>query len=167
MPEAKYLFHPEDSAPSLSLGGQNVDYKVGSRVTEGRLAIVEQPLAPGRLVPPHLHRGEDELSYVLEGEIGCRIGDQEGSATQGCYIWKPRGMGHALWNASSRWAKIIEIITPGGFEEYFKELAELAKLPGGPHMERRADIGSRYNIEYLPEWASGLMNRYDVRLPGQ
>lgn len=167
MSKPMYVFRPEDPADLLSLGGQDVSYKVRSTATEGRIAIVEQPLAPARLVPPHLHHDQDELSYVLEGEVGYRIGDEEASAGQGCYIWKPRKVAHTLWNASSRWANIIEIIIPGGFEEYYKALAELAKEPGGPHMEKRAALGSRYNLEYLPDWAPELMRRHNVRLPGQ
>jgi quercetin dioxygenase-like cupin family protein len=167
MTRSPFLFRPEDSAPPLWLGGQGVDYKIEAADTEGRIAIVEQPLEAGRLVPPHRHHVEDELSYVLDGEIGYRVGDEEGVARKGCYLWKPRGIPHTIWNGTEQAALVLEIITPAGFEAYYRELAELAKHPGGPHLETRAELGRRYQLEYLPEWAPELMNRHDVRLPGQ
>jgi hypothetical protein len=43
----------------------------------------------------------------------------------GGYITKPRGHTHAMWNAGSEPGRIIEIIAPGGFENYFRDLGEL------------------------------------------
>jgi quercetin dioxygenase-like cupin family protein len=168
MPEPKFIFHPDESVSEfVDLGGQGVDFKVHAEHTEGRVSIVEHPIEPGRLVPAHCHHNEDELSYVLEGEIGVKIGDFEGSAGPGCYIWKPRNIGHTVWNATSKWVKVIEIIVPGGFEKFFKEVAEFSKLPGAPHIERRRELGKKYNLEYLPEWAPELMKRYNLKLLGQ
>src|SRR5687767_5384010 len=69
---------------SVWLGGVGVDFKIPDEMTGGAFAIVEHPLDPGRLIPPHIHYREDELSYVLSGEIGVRIGDRD-------YVW--RGLG--------------------------------------------------------------------------
>jgi uncharacterized cupin superfamily protein len=46
----------------------------------------------------HVHWGEDELSYVLEGELEARVGDQEVVATAGSIILKPKGVPHCFWN---------------------------------------------------------------------
>lgn len=167
MSKSSYVHGPNEGPPELWLGGQGVDYMVRSSDTESRIAIVEQPLEPGRMVPPHQHHDEDELSYVLEGEIGYRIGDEEGVAPRGSYVWKPRNLTHTIWNATDRWVNVIEIIIPGGFEEYYREIARLSEKPGGPHMDERAALGRKYNIEYFPEWAPELMDRHGVRLPGK
>jgi hypothetical protein len=49
----------------------------------------------------------------------------------GGFITKPRGQMHAMWNATDVPGRIIEIITPGGFENYFRELGELL----APHLD--------------------------------
>src|SRR5215213_6457970 len=62
---------------SVSLGGVGVDFKIPAEVTGGAFSVVEHPLDPGRLIPPHIHYREDELSYVVRGRIGVRIGDRD------------------------------------------------------------------------------------------
>ena len=58
---------------SVDLGGMGVEFKIRGEQTGGLLAVVEHPIEPGRLVPPHIHEREDDYSYVLEGEVGARI----------------------------------------------------------------------------------------------
>src|SRR5919108_581525 len=72
-------------------GPVGVIEKVHGRRTNGVISIVEHPVTPGVLVPPHVHTDFDEWSYVLEGRVGARIGDDEFTAGPGSYILKPRG----------------------------------------------------------------------------
>jgi len=58
-------------------------YKVMPEDTGGVLAVVEHPMEPKRLVRPHTHAREDEISYIVEGEFGLRIGDKELAAKKG------------------------------------------------------------------------------------
>jgi mannose-6-phosphate isomerase-like protein (cupin superfamily) len=67
-------------------------------------------------VPPHLHTREDEYSIVTEGQIGFRSGDREVVLGPGGYITKPRGELHTMWNAGPEPARMIEVISPAGFE---------------------------------------------------
>ena len=101
--------------------GVDVIFKIGGEDTGGALSIVEHPFEVGALVPPHTHALEDEYSIVLEGEIGFRSNDQEVVLGAGGYIVKPRGEVHAMWNAGSTRARMIEVITPAGFERFFHE----------------------------------------------
>src|SRR5215213_10535070 len=112
------------------LGSIGVVFKLGSGDTGGAVAIVEHPFPVGALVPPHLHTREDEYSIVTAGEIGFRSGDREAVLGAGGYITKPRGEAHAMWNAGKVPARMIEVISPAGFENFFKELSEL--LSTGP-----------------------------------
>jgi quercetin dioxygenase-like cupin family protein len=84
---------------SVWLGGLAVAIKISSRQTGRAFSLVECTLERGRLVPPHVHTREDEYTYVLEGEIGIRIGDQIVQATAGCTVVKPRGIPHTFWDA--------------------------------------------------------------------
>src|SRR5436305_9081702 len=94
--------------------------------TGGAFAIVEHVIPPGiMLAVPHTHSREDEVSFVIEGEIGGIIGEQEFRAPQGAYVLKQRGIPHAVWNPGSEVARIAEIVSPAGFESFFAELNAL------------------------------------------
>jgi hypothetical protein len=64
---------------------------------------------------------------VTEGAIGFRSGDREAVLEAGGYITKPRGELHAMWNAGSTPARIIEIISPAGFENFFRDVVDSLK----------------------------------------
>jgi quercetin dioxygenase-like cupin family protein len=177
------------SAPKVTLvqpgGGDSVDipgfgavYKLYSRDNGGEVAIVEHPFAVGFLSAPHRHEREDEHSLVLEGEIGFRSDDAEVVLGPGGYITKPRGQVHAMWNAGTVPGRIVEVITPGGFEGYFRELAELlaGSQPGGQaepdaHMRLHesdafAKLAKKYHISYgSPPWLDGVIERYRLNPP--
>jgi len=160
MDVTKLVVKPGDGR-SVSLGGMGVVFKVSGADTGGAFAVVEHPIEPGRLVPPHVHLHEDESSYVLEGTIGARVGDQEVVAGPGSYLFKPRGLMHTFWNADPGPAGILEVIVPTGFEVYFVELAEA----GDPN--RRQELATKYGVTYSSDWVGGLISRYDLKLLGQ
>lgn len=132
----------------------------------GSISIVEHTFAPGRLVPPHRHTREDEISYVVEGELGFRSDDREVSLRAGGYIVKPRGEMHAMWNASSAPARMIEIISPAGFERYFVDLAEAIAAAGG--QRDPATIGlvaERYGLTFDFDAVPDLVGRHGLTSP--
>ncbi len=148
--------------PTGDLGAIGVQFKLWGRDTGGALSIVEHPFPVGALVPPHLHTHEDEYSIVLEGEIGFRSGDREVVLGAGGYITKPRGELHAMWNAGTVPARMIEIISPAGFEHFFREVAELA-ADGSATAERGAELVERYGLHFgEPDWLPGVIERYGL-----
>ena len=144
------------------LGDIGVHFKLWGEDTGGALAIVEHPFPVGALVAPHLHTREDEYSIVMEGEIGFRSGDREVVLGPGGYITKPRGELHAMWNAGAVPARMIEIITPAGFEHFFREVAEL--IAAGPAAaEQGAGLAERYGLQFgEPEWLPGIVERFGL-----
>ncbi|HEU4656518.1 MAG TPA: cupin domain-containing protein [Capillimicrobium sp.] len=154
---------------SVDLGGIGVDFKIPAEMTGGAFSIVEHPLEPGRLIPPHIHHKEHELSYVLRGEIGVRIGDQDYVAGPGSYVFKPRGIPHTFWNAGPEPAHLLEVIWPSGFERFFAELGELvATCPPEELPERRAALASEYDHYYVhEEWVPELKARYGLKMLGE
>ena len=112
-------------------------------------SLVEHPIAPRTLAgPSHVHRHEDEYSYVLEGEVGFEVGDDVFSAGAGQLVAKPRGIWHAFWNAGDVPARVLEVISPAGFERYFEELAQLIP-PIRPERDLAglAELQARYGLE--------------------
>lgn len=148
--------------------GLGVVWKLDTAHTNGMVAVVEHPFAVGALVPPHLHRREDEYSIVTEGRIGFRSGDHEVVLGAGGYITKPRDEVHAMWNAGDVPARMIEIISPGGFEGFFRELSELVAA-GPPTDEATLEIAERYGLEFAePSWLPEIIERYHLTpLPGE
>jgi len=147
------------------LGSIGVEFKLWGHDTGGALSVVEHPFPVGALVPPHLHTREDEYSIVTEGEIGFRSGDREVVLGPGGYITKPRRELHAMWNASGVPARMIEIISPAGFEHFFREVVEL--LAAGPVALRQgADLAERYGVQFgEPDWLPDLIARYGLTPP--
>ncbi|SNY74727.1 Cupin domain-containing protein [Paractinoplanes atraurantiacus] len=144
------------------LGDIGVHFKLWGEDTGGALAIVEHPFPVGALVAPHMHTREDEYSIVTEGEIGFRSGDREVVLGPGGYITKPRGELHAMWNAGAVPARMTEIITPAGFEHFFREVAEI--LAAGPAAAGQgADLAERYGLRFgEPDWLPGIIERFGL-----
>ena len=127
--------------------------------------MVEHPIAPGTLVLPHTHSREDEYSYVLEGEVGVRIGDQDFLAKAGDIIMKPRGVSHTFWNAGPQPARLLEIIAPAGFETFFEEMAHVLNAGGPPNQEQIDSITKKYEQTYQMEQIPELMAKYHLHDP--
>lgn len=130
----------------------------------GGFALVEHPIAPRTLAAPmHRHANEDEYSYVLEGRVGVQLGEETLEAGPGELVFKPRGQWHAFWNAGDQPARVLEIISPGGFERYFTEIAPL--LPPNreePDFAGLAEVQARYGLEMDPESIGPLMERHGL-----
>jgi Cupin domain len=118
-------------------------------------------------VLPHLHTREDEYSIVTEGEIGFRSGDREVVLGAGGYITKPRNEMHAMWNAGDVPARMIEVISPAGFENFFKEVSELL-TSGPPDMAEIATLAANYGLQFgEPPWLPDVISRYRLTPPLQ
>ena len=116
--------------------------------TGGQLSLVEHPLAPRALGSPvHTHRDEDEYSVVLEGVVGAQIAEQVIQAGPGTVLVKPRGVPHAFWNPTDQPARLLEVISPAGFEHYFSGLADILSGPQSPDTGLLAALASRYGLE--------------------
>jgi gentisate 1,2-dioxygenase len=108
---------------------------------------------------------EDEYSYVLEGRVGALLGDDVLIASPGDLVFKPRNQWHTFWNAGDEPARILEIISPAGFERFFDELVDLGGVTQAePHI--LADLCARYELEMDPESVPGLVERFQLRFPG-
>lgn len=147
------------------IGTIGVVFKLDAADTGGALSVVEHPFPVGSIVPPHVHTREDEFSIVTDGEIGFRSGDREVVLGAGGYITKPRGEVHTMWNAGSAPARMIEIISPAGFEGFFGEIADLISA-GPPPADQLARLADRYGLQFAqPGWLPDIVTRYNLTPP--
>ncbi len=150
-----------DQSESFDFGGLGVDWKIDGSDTDRRFSVVHHPIAPRALAAPlHYHHYEDEYSYVLEGTLGALLGDDVVEAGPGTWVFKPRKQWHTFWNAGETPCHIIEVISPAGFENYFREVAQ-----AWGDMERFAEINAKYSLEMDFESVPGLCERFGLTFP--
>ena len=141
-------------------------FKLLGADTGGTFAAVEHPIAPMTLAaPPHRHQNEDETSYVLEGNIAVEIGGRVIHASPGTLVFKPRGIFHTFWNEEDVPARILEIISPAGFEKYFEEVAVLAELGVPPDDSRRQALADKYHVVYDRSRVMEIAQKHHLALP--
>jgi mannose-6-phosphate isomerase-like protein (cupin superfamily) len=135
----------------VDLEAVGVRFLAWTEETGGGCSIVEHPIPPRTLVAPlHKHSREDEYSFVLEGRMGAQLGDDVVYADSGDFVFKPREQWHTFWNAGDGPCRILEIISPGGFEHLFDELAAAMAEPE-VDPARLMEIGERYGVEEDPD----------------
>jgi len=123
---APHLLGPHDGDVAGESGRQD-RFLIHSRDTDGRFALVEHTLGPRVLAAPmHRHTREDEYTFVLEGRVGAILGGREAVANAGDLLFKPRGEWHTFWNAGDAPARMLELISPAGLEELFRQLGDLS-----------------------------------------
>ena len=155
---------PADGAAGF-LGSIGVRFMLDGGETDQRFSLVEHPMAAKALAAPlHRHTNEDEYSFVLEGRMGALLGDEHLEAGPGDLVHKPRGQWHTFWNAGDEPCRILEIISPAGFEIFFAELVEL----GGVTQASPEQLGAlcqRFALEMDPNSVPDLIRRFDLRFP--
>jgi mannose-6-phosphate isomerase-like protein (cupin superfamily) len=146
------------------LGSIGVRFMIDGEEAGGGFSLVEHPMPPRALAAPlHRHNREDEYSYVLEGRMGALLGEEVLEADPGDLVFKPRNQWHTFWNAGEEPARILEIISPAGFERFFGELVELGGVAQADPEEMAALCG-RYELDIQPETVPGLLERFDLRM---
>ena len=160
--------HPQVIAPTE---GEHVQFgkalgtrrMLSSSATGSAFGLVEHDLPGGQLGSPvHTHEREDEYSYVLSGRLTAQVGEVVVEAGPGELIAKPRSIPHAFWNAGPEPVRFLEIISPGGFEEYFFEMAAPFNARD---MQAMGEIRERYRLDLRPETIPELLERYGLQPP--
>jgi mannose-6-phosphate isomerase-like protein (cupin superfamily) len=146
------------------LGSIGVRFLIDGSEADERFSLVEHPMSPRALAAPlHRHTREDEYSYVLEGRMGALLGDEVVEAGPGELVFKPRDQWHTFWNAGDEPCRILEIISPAGFEDFFHELSDMGGVTQVDD-ETLAELNERYGLEMRPETVPGLIERFGLRL---
>jgi mannose-6-phosphate isomerase-like protein (cupin superfamily) len=145
----------------FDFGGLGVHWKIEGAQTDQRFAVVHHPIAPRALAAPlHYHYNEDEYSFVLEGTLGALLGNEVMTAGPGAWVFKPRRQWHTFWNAGDTPCHIIEVISPAGFETYFREVAA-----AWGNLERFAEINRKYALDMDFDSVPRLCERFGLTFP--
>ena len=157
-PPGRAVALDSDAGARHIFGAFGVHWKIDSADSGGRFSVVHHPIAPRSLVAPlHRHHREDEYSYVLTGKLGTLLGEEVVTAGPGTWVFKPRGQWHTFWNAGDIPCEIIEIISPGGFEDFFRELTTAWGDP-----EQMSALGAKYELDFDFESVPKLCERFGL-----
>lgn len=127
--------------------------KVASDQTDGRMTVMEWVGPKGFGPPLHRHDLEDELFFIIEGEIRFSCGEAEAVHTAGALAWLPRGLPHQFQILSDT-ARALQVTTPGQFERFVAALGRPTADPVLPEPEEVdpghvAEVCARFSIEVL------------------
>ncbi len=154
---------PNDAREGF-LGSIGVRFMIDGPEAGERFSLVEHPMSPRALAAPlHLHTREDEYSYVLEVRMGALLGDEVVEAGPGDLVFKPRNQWHTFWNAGDEPCRILEIISPAGFERFFQELVDMGGVAEADP-EVFAQLRERYGLEMRPETVPELLERFGLQM---
>ena len=140
---------PADGGRPLNVLGIPMFIRVHGRDTGGIVAVVESHDVPGGGPPPHIHRREDETFQVLEGEYEWTVGDKTFFAGKNTTIFAPRDIPHTYRYLGQTPGRLMCVITPAGFEEFFEEIAALSP-DEQRNIPRVVEIAEKHGMEILP-----------------
>jgi mannose-6-phosphate isomerase-like protein (cupin superfamily) len=115
-------------------------------------SLVEWDAKAGSPSPPvHIHHETDEGFYVLEGKFGFQVDSVETHATPGTHVLVSKGHPHTFWNPGPAPARCLIVLSPPGFEAYFRELGPLLALVDSDEgaVEARRGLSAKYDIEVV------------------
>lgn len=134
---------PGEGMDSRSLGRHRI-LATGEQ-TGGAFTIWEEFVEPGWGPSLHVHHREDEVFHVLEGDLRLWCGEAVFEAGPGALVVLPRGVPHRFENVGAGQARMLVVCTPGGFDDFFRDLDA---IPGFTP----EDIGAaaaRYGLEFV------------------
>ncbi len=114
----------QDDGQPIELPGWSMRVKVTAADTQGRLTVLHGEMAAHLSGPlPHVHAGHDETFVVLAGRMRFRLGDRFHTAVPGETIYASRRIVHGFSNPHDEPARYVAILTPSGYEDYFRAVA--------------------------------------------
>ena len=100
--------------------------KATTEDTEGRLSLLEVSMTLD--IPRHMHATEDEVGYVLDGEVEIEFAGRAHPAAAGASFLLPHGVPHAIRRMSETPPRVLQISAPGGWENLVEDLIEAGPL---------------------------------------
>src|SRR4029078_7311716 len=140
---------PNNGGTKLNILGIPMVIRVYGRNTGGVVSAVESHDVPGGGPPPHIHHREDETFQVLEGDYEWTVGGKTFVAGKGTTLFAPRGVPHTYRYLGQTPGRLMCVITPAGFEEFFEQIGALTAQPQ-QDIPRVMEIATQFGLEILP-----------------
>jgi mannose-6-phosphate isomerase-like protein (cupin superfamily) len=157
LPESKQVFviKANEGKPYWMVGDLNT-VKLGSKETDGALAWLETVVVPDGGPPPHIHHREDELFYVLSGEVTFYADGEQRLAKAGTLIYIPKGTVHHFKNTGKDFARMITLYVGAGMEGFFDEVGVATSIDDttpaaftNERLEQFLSAAPKYGLEFI------------------
>ena|SRR5690242_16260823 len=141
--------------PVVKIGGLEIRYLMDGTVTGAGSGMFELTVHPGaRVPPPHSHRDNEEMVYVLEGCLRYSVDSETRDLRPGERMYTPKGSVHGFSNPNDETAKALIVLTPDIGAQYFRDIADAVSGPGGPDPSKVVAVMARYGLQLPPKTAS-------------
>lgn len=158
----------EDEGPLVRFGEAMTARTVLGTGSTPSFSVVEHLVAPKELAAPfHMHSREDEFTVVTHGRFGFLLGEEVFHAGPGELVRKPRNQWHTFWNAGDEPGRVLEIISPVGFEQYFHEIADCFPDDAPPDLDTMAQANAKYGLQMDFESLPDLIERFNLARPAE
>ena len=140
------IVKPEEALPLKAFG---LDLKVllTTEATGGAISVLMGWHKPGEGPSDHVHFGQEEMFFIVEGVYELTVGDQTTTAGPGTIVFIPRNVVHRFKNVGETTACMLDWSLPGGQDQYFKAIAELE--PGDDYADdKMAEIHKKFNTHF-------------------
>lgn len=148
----------------LTFGDILMNRVVRTADTPSQISVQEWTVQPHHLgAPPHTHQHEDEVFYMLEGQMTVMEDDSVMTVGAGSYVVLPRGRLHAFWNSHDAPARMLVILTPGQVEAYFDAAAHYAPTDGPHDLDGVMRVSREYGMEFRMDLLPEIMMTYGLQ----
>ena len=149
-PTPDVIVIPPEGGQTLAAFGSETVFKLLARDTAGTFCLAIASTPPGGGPPPHVHRKDDELFVVLEGQLTFFTAKGPVRAPTGSVVYAPRNAPHTFRNDGSSASRHLVLVLPSGFDEFYARSAEVFAAGGPPDRERLMAIAADYGYEFMP-----------------
>ena len=141
------IVRPEQ-VPTIKPFGIDVKVLLSTEATGGALvAVLLGWHKPGEGPPDHVHYGQEEIFFIVDGTYELTIGGQTSTVGPGTIVFLPRNTVHRFRNVGEKTACMLDWSLPGGQDHYFKAISELA-AGGGFTGEKAMDISKKFDTNF-------------------
>ncbi|SFS19013.1 cupin domain-containing protein [Yoonia litorea] len=127
--------------------GTRYKTSLASHATGGAISIVDSVSPPHSGPPRHVHHDADETFFVLSGDVTFWMEGETANVGPGGTMFVPRGKEHTFRVSSDVPSRHLVILTPGGFEGFFEEMAAgQFRIP--EEMAQIVEIAERYHLSF-------------------
>lgn len=159
-----FILVPSGEARSFRVVGDTYTFLAESEDTGGAYSLFEFVIPPGGTNPPHIHNRENEIFYILEGELTFYLQESEMVLKPGGFLHSPKGVPHYFKNDGKVPVKTLTLAIPGGLEKFFEEVGypvkdenESVPVTTEEQVKKMLEVAPKYGVEILPAPASAKM----------
>jgi quercetin dioxygenase-like cupin family protein len=137
---------PEQAQP-IKPFGLDMKILITAEATGGAVSVIMACHKPGEGPPDHVHFSQEEMFFIVEGTYEVTVGDQTSMAGPGTIVFIPRNVVHRFKNVGDTTARMLDWSLPGGQDQYFKAISELA-ASGGFTGEKVMEISKKFDTNF-------------------